>query len=131
MVAVSVVWMATERRPAPDDPIADKIDAERRKYDALIREEQEKAAQKQREIEQHEELILALEAALKAAEDAPRPYKTPLVPIVPILGVLVCFAMMASLDYETWISLVVWLAIGLAIYFGYGTKHSHLRMPRR
>jgi APA family basic amino acid/polyamine antiporter len=63
--------------------------------------------------------------------DAPRPYRTPLVPIVPILGVLVCFAMMASLDYETWIRLVVWLVIGLTIYFTYGIKHSHLRTPRR
>jgi APA family basic amino acid/polyamine antiporter len=63
--------------------------------------------------------------------DAPRPYRTPLVPLVPILGVLVCFAMMASLDYETWIRLVVWLVIGLVIYFGYGIKHSHLRIPRR
>lgn len=57
---------------------------------------------------------------------APRPYKTPMVPIVPILGVLVCFAMMASLDIDTWIRLVVWLAIGLAIYFGYSRHHSHL-----
>ena len=48
-------------------------------------------------------------------------------PLVPILGVLVCFAMMASLDIDTWIRLVVWLAIGLAIYFRYGVKHSHLR----
>ena len=50
---------------------------------------------------------------------------------VPILGVLVCFAMMYSLSMETWIRLVVWLVIGLAIYFGYGIKHSHLRAPRR
>jgi APA family basic amino acid/polyamine antiporter len=63
--------------------------------------------------------------------DAPRPYRTPLVPTVPILGVLVCFAMMASLDYETWIRLVVWLVIGLTIYFTYGINHSHLRQPRR
>jgi APA family basic amino acid/polyamine antiporter len=63
--------------------------------------------------------------------DAPRPYRTPLVPIVPLLGVLVCLAMMVSLDYETWIRLVVWLAIGLTIYFTYGTKHSHLRQPKR
>jgi APA family basic amino acid/polyamine antiporter len=62
---------------------------------------------------------------------APRPYRTPLVPLVPIGGVLVCLAMMVSLDYETWIRLVVWLVIGLAIYFGYGIKHSHLRLPRR
>ena len=59
--------------------------------------------------------------------NAPRPYRTPLVPLVPILGVLVCLAMMVSLDYETWVRLVVWLAIGLAIYFTYGVKNSHLR----
>jgi APA family basic amino acid/polyamine antiporter len=63
----------------------------------------------------------------KTNPNAPRPYRTPLVPLVPILGVLVCFAMMASLGAETWIRLVVWLAIGLVIYFTYGVKHSHLR----
>ena len=56
----------------------------------------------------------------------PRPYKTPLVPLVPILGIIVCFAMMAALDLLTWIRLVVWLAIGLAIYFMYSRSHSHL-----
>jgi APA family basic amino acid/polyamine antiporter len=63
----------------------------------------------------------------KTNPDAPRPYRTPLVPLVPILGVLVCFAMMASLDKDTWIRLVVWLIIGLCIYFGYSAKNSHLR----
>ncbi len=58
---------------------------------------------------------------------APRPYRTPLVPLVPILGVIVCFAMMVSLDIETWYRLVIWLVIGLAIYFGYSRHHSHLR----
>jgi basic amino acid/polyamine antiporter, APA family len=62
--------------------------------------------------------------------NAPRPYRTPLVPVVPILGVLVCFAMMASLDIDTWIRLVVWLAIGLAIYFGYSRHHSHLHLDQ-
>jgi APA family basic amino acid/polyamine antiporter len=56
----------------------------------------------------------------------PRPYRTPLVPLVPILGILVCFAMMASLDKDTWIRLVVWLVIGLTIYFTYSRHHSHL-----
>jgi len=65
----------------------------------------------------------------KTNPDAPRPYRTPLAPLVPILGVLVCFAMMYSLNIETWYRLVIWLAIGLAIYFGYGIKHSHLRQP--
>jgi APA family basic amino acid/polyamine antiporter len=62
----------------------------------------------------------------KTNPNAPRPYRTPLVPLVPILGVLVCLSMMVSLDSETWIRLVVWLAIGLAIYFGYSRHHSHL-----
>jgi APA family basic amino acid/polyamine antiporter len=58
--------------------------------------------------------------------DIPRPYRTPFVPLFPILGILVCLAMMASLDGLTWIRLVVWLAIGLLIYFGYGRRHSFL-----
>ncbi len=58
--------------------------------------------------------------------ETPRPYKTPLVPLVPILGVIVCLAMMAFLDKDTWIRLVVWLVIGLAIYFSYGRHKSHL-----
>jgi APA family basic amino acid/polyamine antiporter len=62
----------------------------------------------------------------KTNPDLPRPYKTPLVPVVPILGIIVCFAMMASLDMLTWIRLVVWLAIGLAIYFMYSRHNSHL-----
>lgn len=62
----------------------------------------------------------------KTHPDHPRPYKTPLVPLVPILGILVCFAMMASLDEMTWIRLVVWLIIGLAIYFLWSRHHSHL-----
>ena len=55
-----------------------------------------------------------------------RPYRTPLVPLVPILGILVCFAMMASLDMMTWIRLVTWLVIGLVIYFTYSRYNSHL-----
>jgi APA family basic amino acid/polyamine antiporter len=46
--------------------------------------------------------------------------------VVPILAILVCFAMMVSLDSLTWYRLVVWLVIGLAIYFGYSRYHSHL-----
>jgi APA family basic amino acid/polyamine antiporter len=58
--------------------------------------------------------------------DVPRPYRTPFVPLVPILGIVVCFAMMASLDMATWIRLVVWLVIGLTIYFTYSRYRSHL-----
>jgi APA family basic amino acid/polyamine antiporter len=59
--------------------------------------------------------------------DLPRPFKTPLVPLVPILGIAVCLAMMASLGVGNWIRLFLWRAIGLAIYFGYSRSHSRLR----
>jgi len=53
-----------------------------------------------------------------------RPFRTPLVPLVPILGILVCVFLMSRLPVEAWERLVVWLAIGLAIYFYYGRSHS-------
>jgi APA family basic amino acid/polyamine antiporter len=58
--------------------------------------------------------------------DLPRPFRTPLVPLVPILGILTCLGMMALLPLDTWLRLIIWLAIGLAIYFLYGRKHSLL-----
>ncbi|MCX6633892.1 MAG: amino acid permease, partial [Acidobacteria bacterium] len=57
----------------------------------------------------------------------PRPFRTPLVPLVPILGIVVCLAMMAGLGLSNWLRLFVWLFIGLAIYFSYGRRHSHLQ----
>ncbi len=57
---------------------------------------------------------------------APRPFKTPLVPLVPILGIVWNFAMMYSLGWSNWLRLIVWLAIGQAIYFAYSRHHSHL-----
>jgi APA family basic amino acid/polyamine antiporter len=59
--------------------------------------------------------------------DLPRPFKTPLVPLVPILGIGIALGLMASLTLATWIRLIVWLAIGMAIYFGYSRSHSRLR----
>ena len=56
-----------------------------------------------------------------------RPFKTPLVPAVPILGILVSLAMMVALPWQTWLRLVVWLIIGMAIYFGYGRNHSRVQ----
>lgn len=58
--------------------------------------------------------------------DLPRAFKTPLVPLVPILGIAVCLFMMVFLPMDTWIRLIVWMLIGLDIYFVYGAKNSHL-----
>ena len=62
--------------------------------------------------------------------DVPRPFRTPLVPLVPILGILICFGLMAFLPLDTWIRLLVWLALGLAIYFFYGKSHSKIGAGR-
>jgi APA family basic amino acid/polyamine antiporter len=56
--------------------------------------------------------------------ERPRPFRAPWVPVVPVLGILVCAYMMSRLPVEAWERLIVWLAIGLAIYFLYGRKHS-------
>jgi APA family basic amino acid/polyamine antiporter len=57
----------------------------------------------------------------------PRPFRTPWVPVVPILGALVCLAQMLALPGDTWLRLVAWMGLGLAIYFLYGRRHSKLR----
>ncbi len=59
--------------------------------------------------------------------NAPRPFKTPLVPLVPILGIVWNFAMMYSLGWSNWLRLIVWLVIGQVIYFTYSRHHSHLK----
>jgi APA family basic amino acid/polyamine antiporter len=62
----------------------------------------------------------------KNMPDAPRAFKTPLVPLIPILGVVTCFFMMAFLPLDTWIRLIVWMIIGFDIYLWYGIKNSRL-----
>src|SRR5216110_845169 len=59
--------------------------------------------------------------------DLERPFKTPLVPVVPILGIIVALGLMASLNGITWVRLIVWLIIGMVIYFTYSVKHSKVR----
>jgi APA family basic amino acid/polyamine antiporter len=58
--------------------------------------------------------------------EIPRAFKTPMVPLVPILGIFVCLFMMVFLPMDTWIRLLVWMLIGMDIYLVYGAKHSHL-----
>jgi amino acid transporter len=66
----------------------------------------------------------------KTNPDAERPFRAPLVPFVPIAGILCCLVLMFSLPPENWLRLGIWLAIGLAIYFAYGKKHSLMAETR-
>jgi APA family basic amino acid/polyamine antiporter len=61
--------------------------------------------------------------------EIPRAFKTPMVPLFPILGIVVCAAMIVGLGWTNWMRLAAWLAVGLVIYFGYSRKHSKLRAP--
>ena len=62
--------------------------------------------------------------------DAKRPFRAPLVPLVPILGILTCLLLMFSLPAENWYRLIIWLIIGLVIYFLYGRRHSVMAQHR-
>jgi APA family basic amino acid/polyamine antiporter len=62
--------------------------------------------------------------------EAKRPFRTPLVPLVPVLGILTCSLLMCSLPPENWLRLCVWLLVGFAIYFGYSRRYSLLALNR-
>jgi basic amino acid/polyamine antiporter, APA family len=63
----------------------------------------------------------------KTNPNAQRPFRTPFVPVVPLLAVLSCGYLMVQLPWETWVRFVLWLALGLVFYFAYGVRHSVLR----
>ena len=63
--------------------------------------------------------------------DVHRPFKTPWVPLVPILGALLSAAQMVGLPIDTWYRLIIWMAIGFIIYFTYSREHSKLRAAAR
>jgi APA family basic amino acid/polyamine antiporter len=60
--------------------------------------------------------------------DLPRPFKTPLVPLVPILGAIISLVQMLALPFDTWLRLIVWLVVGFIIYFTYSRKHSTVQL---
>ncbi len=62
--------------------------------------------------------------------NAKRPFRAPLVPLVPILGILTCLLLMFSLPAENWYRLIIWLLVGLLIYFLYGRRHSVMEHDR-
>jgi APA family basic amino acid/polyamine antiporter len=59
--------------------------------------------------------------------DLERGFRVPFVPVVPIIGILLCAYLMPYLDRDTWIRFVTWLALGLVIYFAHGRRHSRVR----
>lgn len=65
----------------------------------------------------------------KRDPDRPRAFRTPFVPVVPILGILACLYLMTGLPWVTWLRFGLWLIIGMTIYFFYGHRKSHLHVP--
>jgi APA family basic amino acid/polyamine antiporter len=63
----------------------------------------------------------------KSDPNTPRPFRTPWVPVVPVLGAMVCILMMLGLGKDNWLRLIIWMAIGFVIYFTYSKKHSLIR----
>lgn len=63
----------------------------------------------------------------KTQPDLRRPFKTPWVPFVPIMSIICCIFLLINLKPVTWIRFVVWLAIGMVVYFSYSVKHSQLK----
>ncbi|MHC1707971.1 MAG: amino acid permease [Bacteroidales bacterium] len=64
----------------------------------------------------------------KQRPDIHRPFRTPWVPLVPILGAGICLLQMLALPLDTWLRLLIWMALGMIIYFTYGVKHSKNRI---
>src|SRR5262249_22029142 len=62
--------------------------------------------------------------------NANRPFRAPMVPLIPILGILTCLLLMFSLPAENWYRLIIWLVVGLLIYFLYGRRHSVMAQQR-
>ncbi|MBI5135923.1 MAG: amino acid permease [Nitrospirae bacterium] len=58
--------------------------------------------------------------------ELPRPFRTPLSPLIPVLGVLFCAYLMVSLPWVTWLRFFLWMAVGLVVYFVYSRHHSRL-----
>jgi APA family basic amino acid/polyamine antiporter len=66
----------------------------------------------------------------KSLPNAVRPFRTPWVPFVPVMGIIVCVYLMYTLPAESWFRLFIWMTIGVIIYFIYGKKHSKVRELR-
>lgn len=66
----------------------------------------------------------------RTSPEAPRPFRTPVLPWVPVIGALLCFIQMLGLPWATWERLFIWLAIGGVVYLASGRRHSRLARGR-
>jgi basic amino acid/polyamine antiporter, APA family len=69
---------------------------------------------------------LAVPILRRTRPELRRPFRTPLSPVLPVVSALLCLALMTNLSLETWLRFVIWLLIGLFIYFGYGARRSRV-----
>ena len=69
---------------------------------------------------------IAVPVLRRTRSDLKRPFRVPLSPVVPILPALACLYLMGNLSIETWLRFVIWLAIGMVVYLGYGRRHARV-----
>ena len=74
---------------------------------------------------------IAVVVLRRTRPDMRRPFRTPMVPLLPIVSAVLCVGLMSNLALETWLRFLVWLVVGLAIYWFYGRSHSRLETERR
>lgn len=74
---------------------------------------------------------LAVPILRRRRPDLPRPFRTPLSPVLPVVSALLCVALMANLSIETWLRFLAWLLVGFAIYFGYGARRTRVGLRQR
>jgi APA family basic amino acid/polyamine antiporter len=70
---------------------------------------------------------IAVTVLRRTRPDLPRAFRTPWVPVVPVLSVIACLFVMINLPVETWLRFVAWMVIGIIVYAGYGYRHSRVR----
>jgi basic amino acid/polyamine antiporter, APA family len=74
---------------------------------------------------------IAVPVLRRTRPDLPRAFRVPLSPVVPVMSAMACLYLMMNLSLETWARFLVWLAVGLLVYAGYGYRHSRAAAERR